>query len=82
MIKIFFYHKSISFSVLPFYAIIVLSVILLIPTIYDYIFYEEEEEIEEASYLELAVDYVISSFQEAFGGLFDAIAKVFFQSVR
>lgn len=66
-----------------FFGCILFGTLLSLPLIYDYFFYEEEiEEYEELGYVELVLDYVVSSFQEAFVGILDLISKMFFQSVR
>jgi hypothetical protein len=57
------------------------ALILSLPTLYEYFYEEEYDSYEEQSYAEVILNYVISSFQEAFGGLFNLLSKIFFQSV-
>ncbi|KAJ8673501.1 hypothetical protein QAD02_004763 [Eretmocerus hayati] len=57
------------------------SLVLFLPTVYDYFFYEEEyDAYEDLSYIELIFHYIVSSFREAFGGIFDFISKSLFQA--
>ncbi|CAK9813749.1 hypothetical protein ANTQUA_LOCUS7751 [Anthophora quadrimaculata] len=50
--------------------------IILLPMLYDYFYYEDDY--ENLTYLELIVDYILSSFQEAFGDILNAVKKLFF----
>ncbi|KOC64821.1 hypothetical protein WH47_00324 [Habropoda laboriosa] len=54
--------------------------IILLPMLYDYFYYEDDY--ENLTYLELIMDYILSSFQEAFGDIFSAVKKLFFYPVR
>lgn len=57
------------------------ATIVLLPMTYTYFLYDEYEDYEDLSYIELLLEYVVSSFREAFGGLFDSINEIFFQPV-
>lgn len=50
--------------------------------LYDYFYHEEYNDYENLSYLELVVDYIFSSFKEAFGGLFSGAKQIFYYPVR
>lgn len=68
-----------GFSVL--FVGMIYTLIVFLPMIYDYLLYEEYDEYENLSYIEYAVEYVKSSFYEAFGGIFEFMAKLFFRPV-
>lgn len=57
------------------------ALIVFLPMIYDYFFFDEYDDYDDLTYVELMLEYVISSFREAFGGVFDIIHKVFFRPV-
>ncbi|XP_008208496.2 uncharacterized protein LOC100679253 isoform X1 [Nasonia vitripennis] len=74
-------RRLLKFKTAVFFGCFVFGTLLALPLVYDYLFYEEEiEEYEDLGYIELLLDYVVSSFQEAFAGLPDLISKMFFQS--
>lgn len=50
--------------------------------LYEYFYHEEYDDYENLGYLELIVDYVLASFQEAFGGIFNGVKQIFFYPVR
>ncbi|CAL7949920.1 unnamed protein product [Xylocopa violacea] len=52
--------------------------IIFLPMLYNYFYYEEYDDYENLTYLELIVEYILSSFKEAFGGIFNGIKQVFF----
>ncbi|KAK9304069.1 hypothetical protein QLX08_004445 [Tetragonisca angustula] len=52
--------------------------IIFLPMLYDYFYYDEYDDYENLSYLELVVEYILSSFKEAFGGIFDGVKQIFF----
>ncbi|KOX78849.1 hypothetical protein WN51_08608 [Melipona quadrifasciata] len=56
--------------------------IIFLPMLYDYFYYDEYDDYENLSYLELVVEYILSSFKEAFGGIFDGVKQIFFYPVR
>ncbi|KZC06511.1 hypothetical protein WN55_10422 [Dufourea novaeangliae] len=56
--------------------------IIFLPMLYDYFYHEVYDDYENLTYLELIVDYVLSSFKEAFGGVFSGAKKIFFYPVR
>lgn len=57
--------------------------IIFLPMLYDYFYYEEYDDYyENLSYLELVVEYIFSSFKEAFGGVFNGLKQIFFYPVR
>nr|XP_033324337.1 uncharacterized protein LOC117219348 isoform X2 [Megalopta genalis] len=52
--------------------------IIFLPMLYDYFNYEVYDDYENLSYLEFIMDYILSSFKEAFGGIFSGIKQIFF----
>ncbi|OXU25108.1 hypothetical protein TSAR_006680 [Trichomalopsis sarcophagae] len=70
-------RRLLNFKTAAFFGCFVFGTLLALPLVYDYLFYEEEiEEYEELGYIELLLDYVVSSFREAFAGLLDLISKI------
>lgn len=56
--------------------------IIFLPMLYDYFYHEDYNDYENLSYLELIVEYVLSSFKEAFGDIFNGVKQIFFYLVR
>lgn len=57
--------------------------VIFLPMMYDYFFDEEyENDYENANYIGLALQYVISSFGEAFDGIVDVLNMVLLRPVR
>ncbi|XP_043255167.1 homeobox protein 2-like [Colletes gigas] len=52
--------------------------VIFLPMLYEYFYHEEYDNYENLNYLEFIVDYVLSSFQEAFGGIFNGVKQIFF----
>ncbi|XP_053984136.1 uncharacterized protein LOC128879222 [Hylaeus volcanicus] len=52
--------------------------IIFLPMLYEYFYHEEYDDYENLGYLEFIVDYVLSSFNEAFGGIFAGVKQIFF----
>ncbi|XP_033227291.1 uncharacterized protein LOC117179519 isoform X2 [Belonocnema kinseyi] len=61
-----------------FFGILMYAIIVFLPMMYDYFFYVEYDEYEDLTYIEIALDYIVSSFREAFNGVFDVINKIIF----
>lgn len=57
-------------------------VVIFLPIMYDYLFEEEYDDYENASYIGLILEYIASSFREAFGGLADVLSTIFLRPVR
>nr|XP_012150172.1 PREDICTED: uncharacterized protein LOC100878980 isoform X2 [Megachile rotundata] len=51
--------------------------IIFLPMLYDYFYHQEYDDYENVSYLELIVEYILSSFKEAFGDVCNGVKKVF-----
>ncbi|XP_043277794.1 uncharacterized protein [Venturia canescens] len=64
---------------IAFFGVIMYVTIVVLPMMYTYFLYDEYEDYEDLSYIELLLEYVVSSFREAFGGFFDSIHGVLFQ---
>ncbi|XP_034192937.2 uncharacterized protein LOC117610086 isoform X1 [Osmia lignaria lignaria] len=52
--------------------------IIFLPMLYDYFYHQDYNDYENLSYLELIVEYVLSSFKEAFGDIFNGVKQIFF----
>ncbi|XP_031825510.1 uncharacterized protein LOC116423906 [Nomia melanderi] len=52
--------------------------VIFLPMLYDYFNHEVYDDYENMSYLECIMDYVLSSFKEAFGGIFNSVKQILF----
>lgn len=55
-------------------------VIIFLPVMYEYFF--EKEQDSYLTYVGLMLEYVVSSFREAFGGIAGVLNMIFFNLVR
>ncbi|XP_024942065.1 uncharacterized protein LOC107269000 isoform X2 [Cephus cinctus] len=69
--------RLLKLKTIIFFGCMMYAIIVFLPMIYDYFFYDEYDTYEDLSYVELTLDYVLSSFKEAFGGFFDSMNKIF-----
>ncbi|XP_076284325.1 uncharacterized protein LOC143210922 [Lasioglossum baleicum] len=61
-----------------FFGGIMYILIIFLPMLYEYFYHEVHDDYENLGYLEFIVDYILSSFKEAFGGIFSGIKQIFF----
>lgn len=61
-------------------ACVIYGIIVFLPMIYEQ-FFEDKSKYEELGYFDVLLDFVLSSFGQAFSGLFNALASIFIQSV-
>ncbi|XP_046630075.1 uncharacterized protein LOC124310309 [Neodiprion virginianus] len=69
--------KSIGEHPIVFFGCMVYAMIIFLPMIYDCFFYEEHDQYEDLSYIEVVFEYIISSVKEACGVFFDMMNKIF-----
>lgn len=74
--------RFLKLKTIVFFGSMMYALVVFLPMIYDYFFYEDYNDYENLTYVELIMDYVVSSFKEAFSGFFNVFYKIFFQSVR
>ncbi|XP_048261723.1 uncharacterized protein LOC100649728 isoform X2 [Bombus terrestris] len=71
--------KFLELKSIIFFGGMMYILIIFLPMLYDYFYYEEYDDYyENLSYLELVVEYIFSSFKEAFGGVFNGLKQIFF----
>ncbi|XP_043683710.1 metacaspase-2-like [Vespula pensylvanica] len=71
--------RFIKLKTIVFFGTIMYALVVFLPMIYDYFFYEDYDDYEDFTYIELIINYVISSFKEAFNSFFNTFYKIFFQ---
>lgn len=49
--------------------------------LYDHIFHEDYDEYADLTYIEVAVDYVMSSYREAFNGIIEFVNRILYRPV-
>lgn len=76
-------NQSISNSFSALLSITIYVAVIFLPMIYDYFFDEEyENDYVDTNYIELALQYVTSSFGEAFDGIIDILNTLLLRPVR
>lgn len=73
--------RSISNPFSGLFGITIYVAIIFLPMIYDY-FFDEEYENVDTNYIELTLQYVTSSFGEAFDGIIDILNTLLLRPVR
>ncbi|XP_076666575.1 uncharacterized protein LOC143368104 isoform X2 [Andrena cerasifolii] len=73
--------KFLELKSIIFFGGMLYILIILLPMLYDYFYHEEYDHYEDLSYLELIMEYVLSSFKEAFGGALNGVKQIFFYPV-
>ncbi|KAK2583021.1 hypothetical protein KPH14_009064 [Odynerus spinipes] len=71
--------RFLKLKTIVFFGSMMYALVVFLPMIYDYFFYEDYDDYENLTYIELVTDYVISSFKEAFTGFFNTFYRIFFQ---
>ncbi|XP_076656964.1 uncharacterized protein LOC143361454 isoform X2 [Halictus rubicundus] len=61
-----------------FFGGIMYILIIFLPMLYEYFYHEVHDDYENLGYLEFIMDYILSSFKEAFGGIFSGVKQIFF----
>ncbi|XP_032683152.1 uncharacterized protein LOC116849772 isoform X1 [Odontomachus brunneus] len=66
-----------------FLVVMVYVAIIFLPMMYDYLMLDEEhDDYEDVNYVALTLEYIASSFEEAFDEIVDVVNTIFLRSVR
>ncbi|XP_051153356.1 uncharacterized protein LOC127276757 isoform X2 [Leptopilina boulardi] len=71
--------KLIKLKTIAFFGILMYLIIIFLPMLYDHIFHEDYDEYADLTYIELAVDYVVSSYREAFNGILEFVNRILYR---
>ncbi|XP_035724758.1 uncharacterized protein MAL13P1.304-like isoform X2 [Vespa mandarinia] len=71
--------RFIKLKTIVFFGTIMYALVVFLPMIYDYFFYEDYDDYEDFTYIELIINYVISSFKGALNSFFNTFYRIFFQ---
>ncbi|KAI4481306.1 hypothetical protein M0804_009426 [Polistes exclamans] len=74
--------RFLKLKTILFFGTIMYALVVFLPMIYDYFFYEDYDDYQDLAYIEFIVDYTISSFKEAFSSFFNTFYRIFFQPQR
>ncbi|XP_043475162.1 DNA-directed RNA polymerase III subunit RPC1-like isoform X1 [Leptopilina heterotoma] len=71
--------KLIKLKTIAFFGVLMYLIIIFLPMLYDHIFHEDYDEYADLTYIELAVDYVMSSYREAFNGIIEFVNRILYR---
>ncbi|KAI4500891.1 hypothetical protein M0802_004102 [Mischocyttarus mexicanus] len=73
--------RFLKLKTIVFFGTMMYALVVFLPMIYDYFFYEDYDDYQDLTYIEIIVDYTIASFKEAFSSFFNTFYRIFFQPI-